>query len=88
MAIDNTPIYGKRLIPQILNSLADSEPDRIVYTLASFPDHTAHFRTITAAAFAKAVDKTAWFLHDHLKGQSRSDKGILPVGYIGPRKLD
>jgi hypothetical protein len=99
MANDNTREYGKRLIPQIMEDLARSEPDRIVYSLASFPDQTAHFRTISAAAFAKAVDKTAWFLHDRLRArdgaqengngelQDRSNKGILPIGYIGPRKL-
>lgn len=84
MAIDNPQNYGKRLIPQVLDNLARSEPDRIIYSLASFADQTANFRTITAAAFAKAVDKTAWFLHDELK--DRSGKGILPIGYIGPRK--
>lgn len=89
MAIDNTQGYGKRLIPQILDSLARSEPDRIIYSLASFPDQTAHFRTITAGAFAKAVDKTAWFLHDRLKERiDAQGKKILPIGYIGPRKLN
>ena len=100
MAIDNAQTYGKRLIPQILDSLASSEPDRIIYTLATFPDEAAHFQTITARVFVKAVDKTAWFLHDQLKGHNEaqengnderrngSDKGILPIGYIGPRKLD
>jgi hypothetical protein len=89
MTIDNTQGYGKRLIPQILDKLACSEPDRIIYSLASFPDQTAHFRTITASAFAKAVDKTAWFLHDRLKERIEvNGKRILPIGYIGPRKLD
>ena len=83
MAIENPRNYGKRLIPQILDDLARSEPNRIIYSLASLSDQTAHFRTITAGAFAKAVDKTAWFLHDQLK--DRSQKEILPIGYIGPR---
>lgn len=89
MAIDSTQNYGKRLIPQILDDLAHAEPDRIIYSLASFSNETAHFRTITAGAFAKAVDKTAWFLHDRLKEhRDKANKGILPIGYIGPRKLD
>lgn len=87
MAIDNTKIYGKRLIPQVLDALARAEPDRIIYSLASFADQSAQFQTITAAAFVKAVDKTAWFLHDQLK-EHREDPGkkIVPIGYIGPRK--
>jgi hypothetical protein len=89
MAIDNPHGYGKRLIPQILDSLARSDPDRIIYSLASFPDETAHFRTISASAFAKAVDKTAWFLRDRLKERIEAQgKSILPIGYIGPRKLN
>jgi hypothetical protein len=93
MASDHTQSYGKRLIPQILDELARSEPDRIIYSLASFAEQTAHFQTITAAAFAKAVDKTAWFLQDQLKEriEAQADvsgkKEILPIGYIGPRKL-
>jgi hypothetical protein len=99
MAIEDTQTYGKRLIPQVLDELARSEPDRIIYSLASFAEQTAHFQTITAAAFAKAVDKTAWLLHDQLKERLEaqangngthhdgSNKKILPIGYIGPRKL-
>lgn len=100
MAAPDATIYGKRLLPHILDSLARSEPDRIIYTLASFPDQDAHFQTITTSAFVKAVDKTAWCLHEQLKGrrepqeigngkqQDGSVEGIVPIGYIGPRKLD
>lgn len=91
--IDNPKMFGKRLIPQIMDDLALSEPDRVVYSLASFSDEAVHLRTITAGAFAKAVDKTAWFLRDHLQGYSEgqgnsgSKNRVLPIGYIGPRKL-
>jgi hypothetical protein len=99
MSTDNPQHYGKRLIPQILESLALAEPNRIVYSLASFSNDTAHFQTISAREFAKAVDKTAWWLHNQIKSQKRDQNGtngedhgeiskrILPVGYIGPRKL-
>jgi hypothetical protein len=87
MAVDSTQNYGKRLIPQVLDALARAEPDRIIYSLASFADQTAQFQTVTAAAFVKAVDKTAWFLHDRLKEhREESGKKIVPIGYIGPRK--
>ncbi|KAG9241248.1 hypothetical protein BJ878DRAFT_241170 [Calycina marina] len=99
MTIDNPQHYGKRLIPQILESLALAEPDRTIYSLASFTNDTAHFQTISARKFAKAVDKTAWWLHNQIKGQKRDQNGangeghgeiskrILPVGYIGPHDL-
>lgn len=93
MAIANPLNYGKRLIPHILDDLVLSEPDHVIYTLASFPDQKARFQTITAGAFAKAVDKTAWFLREQLAERIESQvdvngkKAILPIGYIGPRKL-
>ena len=92
MAIVNPLNYGKRLIPHILDDLVLSEPDRVVYSLASFPDQKAHLQTITAGAFARAVDKTAWFLREQLAKRIESQvdgngkKAILPIGYIGPRK--
>ncbi|KAL8768128.1 MAG: hypothetical protein Q9194_005790 [Teloschistes cf. exilis] len=69
--------FGKRLIPQILDSLAAREPDRIIYSLATFSDISPKFRHITASTFAKAVDKTAWWLHAQL-GSSASIQTIPP----------
>lgn len=83
MAMDSSTAYGKRLIPQILDSLASAEPDRIIYSLATFPDISHEFRHISARTFAKAVDKTAWWLQNQI-GRPIS---IHTVGYIGPRKL-
>lgn len=76
--------YGKRLIPQILDGLASSEPNRIIYSVATSSDISQGFREVSARAFAKAVDKTAWLLHNQI-GQSLT---IQTVGYIGPRKLE
>lgn len=75
--------YGRRLIPQILDSLASAEPDRIIYSVARFSETTHEFQHISAHTFAKAVDKTAWWLHNQV-GKPAS---IQAVGYIGPRKL-
>lgn len=74
--------YGKRLIPQILDSLASSEPDRVVYSLATSSDNSHKLQPISARNFAKAVDKTAWWLHR----QTGKPTFIQTVGYIGPRK--
>ena len=76
--------YGKRLIPQILDSLASAEPDRIIYSVAIFSDSPHEFRHISARTFAKAVDKTAWWL----RNQVGKTKLIQTVGYIGPRKFE
>jgi hypothetical protein len=94
MTSNKPQAYGKRLIPQILDNLALAEPDRTVYSIASFSNHSAHFRSISARAFARAVDKTAWWLHNQIRGQNGTQNGddnemnnsILSIGYIGPRK--
>lgn len=75
--------YGKRLIPQILDTLAATQPDRIVYSVTSFSDNSHKFKHVSARTFANAVDKTAWWLHD----QVGTPTSIQTVGYIGPRKF-
>jgi hypothetical protein len=75
--------YGKRLIPQIMDSLAAAEPERVVFSLTTPSGDSLEFRHITAHAFTKAVDRTAWWLHN----QVGKPDCIQPVGYIGPRKL-
>jgi hypothetical protein len=102
MAIDSPVEYGRRLMPQILDHLASSDPNRIVYSIAAFSDDCHEFRHISAHAFAKAIDKTAWWLHDRIgaqhdlqneqqdasqNGQVQERPRIRPLGYIGPRKL-
>ncbi|KAL8945036.1 MAG: hypothetical protein Q9216_000020 [Gyalolechia sp. 2 TL-2023] len=84
MAMDRSAEYGKRLIPQILESLAATEPDRIIYSVATIPSDTSlGFQHISAHVFAKAVDKTAWWLHNQVGRPTL----IQTVGYIGPHDL-
>ncbi|UZP37004.1 hypothetical protein NXS19_004820 [Fusarium pseudograminearum] len=74
---------GNRLIPQILDDLAATEPDRIIYSWAKSSDLSQGFRHISAREFTKAVDKTAWLLQRELGETSE----IRAVGYIGPHDL-
>jgi Pyoverdine/dityrosine biosynthesis protein len=75
--------YGERLIPQIMDSLAAADPERVVFSLATSRGDSLEFRHISARLFTKAVDKTAWWLQNQI-GKSVT---IQPMGYIGPRKL-
>jgi hypothetical protein len=101
MPIDTSQKYGRRLIPQILDSLAAAEPDRIVYSVAESLEDGLKFREISARAFAQAVDKTAWWIQKGMKELSMPSEAdgehkynctevitpkVLPLGYIGPRK--
>jgi hypothetical protein len=74
--------YGKRLLPHIVDSVASESPDRIVYSIVNNPDDANTIKHITADTFAKAIDKTAWWLRSLVGAQS----SVLPVDYIGPRK--
>ncbi|KAI1185029.1 transferase family protein [Nemania serpens] len=75
--------YGRRLIPQIMDSLAAADPSRTVYSLAMLSGNSFTYRHITARAFAQAVDKTAWWL----QSQTGKPDSIQTVGYIGPHDL-
>jgi hypothetical protein len=73
--------YGKRLLPQIMDSLAAIEPDRTVFSLAYLVHGFIELEHITARNFAQAVDKVAWWL----RSQVGMPDAIQPVAYIGPR---
>ena len=80
--IEDKQDYGRRLLPHIVDDVASQSPDRIVYSIVNNPDDALSIKHITASTFAKAVDKTAWWLRSLLGTQTP----VLPVGYIGPRK--
>lgn len=74
--------YGRRLIPHIVDDLARSDPDRVVYSFPKSSDVSEGFRDVSARELAHAVDKVAWWLHNEI-GRSSS---FETIGYIGPRK--
>lgn len=77
------PAFGRRLIPQIMDSLAGTDPNRTVFSLAKYSNNSLEYQNISAQAFTSAVNKTAWWLTDQL-GEPAT---IQPLGYIGPRKF-
>ncbi|KAF2258812.1 transferase family protein [Lojkania enalia] len=77
------PAYGRRLIPQIMDQLAAAHPNRAVFSITKVSGASLELRDLSAYAFTKAVDKTAWWLYDQV-GKSSS---VRPVGYIGPHDL-
>ncbi|KAG7405619.1 Non-canonical non-ribosomal peptide synthetase FUB8 [Fusarium oxysporum f. sp. rapae] len=99
--VDANSSYGRRLIPRILDRLAVADPERVVYSIASFSDGVPSFRHITAQVLARAVDKTAWWLHKHLNEITGAPNGdlarehavmqkspkIQALGYIGPHDI-
>ncbi|EHK42400.1 hypothetical protein TRIATDRAFT_35063 [Trichoderma atroviride IMI 206040] len=74
---------GRRLIPQIMDSLAARDPGRIVFSLTTARDGSLGRLDVSAKTFTRAVDRLAWWIKDQV-GISSS---IKPVGYIGPHDL-
>ncbi|OAA72981.1 transferase family protein [Akanthomyces lecanii RCEF 1005] len=78
-----SPDYGRRLLPQIIDELAASHPEQSLFSLSSMVKNVLEFRDVSARQFAKAVDKTAWWLQEKVGKPA----AIQPIGYIGPHDL-
>lgn len=74
--------YGRRLIPQIMDSLAARDPGRVVFSLTTVRDGSLACLDVSAGTFTRAVDRLAWWI----KSQVGISSSMKPVGYIGPRK--
>ncbi|XWW96173.1 hypothetical protein V2A60_004145 [Cordyceps javanica] len=79
----STPDYGRRLLPHIIDELAATHPDQVLFSLSSMVRNVLEFRDVSARQFAQAVDKTAWWL----QGKVGKQTVIQPIGYIGPHDL-
>ncbi len=60
------PQYGSRLLPQVVDQLSQSEPNRIYATIPVSSDLSQGFRDITMLEVAQAVDGFAYWLEENL----------------------
>lgn len=77
--VNASPQYGKRLIPQIVDELANTDPTRIY---ASFPRSTNvsdGFRDVTFRELAQAADAASWWLERKI-GRSDSSETLAYMG--------
>lgn len=76
-------LRGHRLLPSVLDELATTEPNRILYSVPLTKDPKDGFRDISTKTFARAVDRCAWYLEGILgRGQ-----GHPTLTYLGPQDL-
>ncbi|KAF3407185.1 hypothetical protein DPV78_000518 [Talaromyces pinophilus] len=74
-----------RLIPNIVDQLAQDEPDKLYAELPiSFTDFTSGFRPVTYAALANAVNGVAWWLTETL---GPAGANFPTVAYVGPNDM-
>ncbi|KAM0544004.1 hypothetical protein ACHAPJ_012029 [Fusarium lateritium] len=72
---------GERLLPSLVDEIAATDPDRIFYSITKTQDLSQGFRDITAAEFARGVNRCAWHIEKHLgRGQD-----FQTLAYIGPQ---
>ncbi|KAI1328406.1 hypothetical protein F5Y16DRAFT_419838 [Xylariaceae sp. FL0255] len=69
-----------RLLPSIVDELALSDPSRILYSIAKTRHPGDGFLDITAARFARAVNRCAWFIEESL-GRGVHFPTILYMGW-------
>lgn len=77
--VNASPQYGKRLIPQIVDGLANTDPNRIY---ASFPLSTNvsdGFRDVTFRELAQAADAASWWLERKI-GRSDASETLAYMG--------
>ncbi|KAF4961276.1 hypothetical protein FSARC_10223 [Fusarium sarcochroum] len=72
---------GERLLPSLVDEIAATDPDRVFYSITKTQDPSEGFRDITAAEFARGVNRCAWHIEKHLgRGQN-----FPTLAYIGPQ---
>lgn len=79
MATKNMPAYGRRLVPQVLDELATTDPDRVYAAIPKTADVKGGYRDVTVAELARCVDYTAKWMEAKF-GRSESFETITYLG--------
>lgn len=74
---------GERLLPSLVDEIATTDPDRVLYSVPKTKDLKDGFQDISAKTFARAVDRCSWHLHDNLG----RDDNFSTLMYMGPQDL-
>lgn len=75
---------GKRLVPHVIDDLAQQDPLRVLYEVPVGGDLSKGYHRVTTAQYANAINRASWWLEDKL---GKPKGGFPTVGYIGPGKL-
>jgi thioester reductase-like protein len=74
---------GQRLLPSLVDEIAQSDPHRVLYSIPKSKDISDGFQDIDATTFARAVDRCSWYLETNL-GRGH---GFPTLTYMGPQDL-
>lgn len=82
--MDSTP-YGRRLVPILIDEIAEHDPDRVFACIPKTTDLDDGFRNVTYAGFARAINRAAGWIGNTI---GPSEKGKFEtLAYIGPFDL-
>ena len=73
------PLYGQRLLPQLLDELSRSTPGRLYASYPRSVDIAQGFNDVTFQGMARAVDAFAWWIEETL-GRSNSFETLSYLG--------
>lgn len=82
---DSPPLYGKRLLPKVLDEQAQTNPDRIFAAIAKYDALHEAFRDVTFSQVAQAVNYLAHMLQSAF-GMTLNDR-FETLTYIGVPNL-
>ena len=75
--------YGHRLIPQLIDERAESNPQGSVWSVPKSSNLADGFRDISYGQVARAVNKVAWWIDEHVGKSTTFEK----LAYTGPPDL-
>ena len=74
------PKYGQRLIPKLLDELAETTPDRVFALIPRSAQYADGLQDVTISTFARAVNRAAFWIDSNIgKGTD-----FETIAYIGP----
>jgi acyl-CoA synthetase (AMP-forming)/AMP-acid ligase II len=77
---DKSIPYGKRLIVQVVDERARTNPERIVGRIAKAADVSKGFTDVTIGDVARATDYMAAWLQERIQ----KTRDFEPIAYMGP----
>ncbi|KAF2710147.1 acetyl-CoA synthetase-like protein [Pleomassaria siparia CBS 279.74] len=77
-------MYGKRLIPVIVDEIAAKDPERICFAFPRSLDPAQGFQNVNFRTFANAINKTAQFIQREI-GRSAMFETVMYMGYSDVR---
>lgn len=75
---------GKRLLPQVIDELAATDPQGIWLSLPRELDSAEIFKDVDYTRLANAVNRAAWWIETHAGGTCGVDNKARTLAYLGP----